>query len=75
MQKRINHSPDKFGVIDYDLQKLSYKLLKCHSQGLLRIKNALLPNLQVPDDAWQNYMLHFDNGEGCGFQVETLNLI
>ena len=23
---------------------------------------------RVPDDAWQNYMLHFDSGEGCGFQ-------
>ena len=23
---------------------------------------------RVPDDAWQSYMLHFDNGEGCGFQ-------
>ena len=31
---------------------------------------------RVPDDAWQNYMLHFDAGEGCGFQgcdVEDLN--
>ncbi len=24
--------------------------------------------VQVPEDAWQNYMLHFDAGEGCGFQ-------
>ena len=24
---------------------------------------------RVPEDAWQNYMLHFDNSEGCGFQV------
>jgi hypothetical protein len=23
---------------------------------------------RVPDDAWQAYMLHFDSGEGCGFQ-------
>ena len=23
---------------------------------------------RVPDDAWQTYMLHFDSGEGCGFQ-------
>ena len=23
---------------------------------------------RMPDDAWQNYMLRFDNGEGCGFQ-------
>ena len=23
---------------------------------------------RVPEDAWQNYMLHFDSGEGCGFQ-------
>ena len=24
---------------------------------------------RVPEDAWQSYMLHFDNSEGCGFQV------
>ena len=24
---------------------------------------------RVPEDAWQSYMLHFDNNEGCGFQV------
>jgi hypothetical protein len=23
---------------------------------------------RVPEDAWQTYMLHFDSGEGCGFQ-------
>lgn len=31
---------------------------------------------RVPDDAWQSYMLHFDSGEGCGFQgceVEDLS--
>ena len=31
---------------------------------------------RVPEDAWQNYMLHFDSGEGCGFQgceVEDLS--
>ena len=27
---------------------------------------------RVPEDAWQNYMLHFDNSEGCGFQVKKL---
>ena len=26
---------------------------------------------RVPEDAWQSYMLHFDNNEGCGFQVCT----
>ena len=28
---------------------------------------------RVPEDAWQNYMLHFDNSEGCGFQVSIIN--
>ena len=28
---------------------------------------------RVPEDAWQNYMLHFDNNEGCGFQVSKLD--
>ena len=23
---------------------------------------------RMPDDAWQTFMLKFDNGEGCGFQ-------
>ena len=23
---------------------------------------------QIPDDIWRNYLLHFDSGEGCGFQ-------
>ena len=27
---------------------------------------------RVPEDAWQSYMLHFDNNEGCGFQVIML---
>ena len=31
---------------------------------------------RVPEDAWQTYMLHFDAGEGCGFQgcdIENLS--
>ncbi len=24
---------------------------------------------RVPDDIWREYLLHFDTGEGCGFQV------
>ena len=29
---------------------------------------------RVPEDAWQSYMLHFDNNEGCGFQVTMTKL-
>lgn len=42
-------------------------------------KKIILPlkvRERVPDDAWQQYMLHFDSGEGCGFQgceVEDLS--
>ena len=34
--------------------------------------SALLTDVireRMPDDAWQTFMLKFDNGEGCGFQV------
>ena len=46
-------------------------LAAAHSAAALQQSGVLLTDMvreRMPDDAWQNYMLKFDAGEGCGFQ-------
>jgi len=38
------------------------------SSGIYGELSRAMSDRTLPDDAWRVYMLHFDSGEGCGFQ-------
>jgi hypothetical protein len=38
------------------------------SSGIFAELSRAAADRMVSDDAWRNFMLHFDSGEGCGFQ-------